>query len=212
MSIAADDDLQDTVAHETVASALRGQVLPRWAKLECIVRVLSAKAVTRPNADEEARRFHQLWLHAQELGDDQPVFAEQRSETAASPWSEWLGSSEEAAEQRSHLTSMQITPPPALRVPAGYRIQANEPWKVLLDQEVWKRIHEFTTADIYLAANEVDPEEIELLQKAKYLFAMDPTVATGAIDAALEDILRSNPDIAVAYAMFLLKLGIKQSS
>ncbi|MFI1014455.1 hypothetical protein [Streptomyces sp. NPDC020965] len=58
----------------------------------------------------------------------------------------------------------------------------------------------------------MDPEEIELLQKAKYLFAMDPTVATGAIDAALEDILRSNPDIAVAYAMFLLKLGIKQSS
>jgi tetratricopeptide (TPR) repeat protein len=64
------DDLRDTVSHETVSAMLRGESLPRWIKLECVVRQLAAWAVTHPDPDATVRRFHQLWLDA---ADAQPT-------------------------------------------------------------------------------------------------------------------------------------------
>jgi tetratricopeptide (TPR) repeat protein len=58
------DDLRDTVSHETVSAMLRGEALPRWIKLECVVRQLAGWAVTQPDADEVVRRLHRLWLEA----------------------------------------------------------------------------------------------------------------------------------------------------
>jgi tetratricopeptide (TPR) repeat protein len=58
------NDLRDTVSHETISSTLRGDALPRWQKLECLVRVLATWAVSRPDADAEVRRFHAMWLEA----------------------------------------------------------------------------------------------------------------------------------------------------
>jgi tetratricopeptide (TPR) repeat protein len=63
------DDLRDTVSHETVSAMLRGEGLPRWVKLECVIRQLAAWAVTQPDADDSVRRFHRLWLEA----DDAPA-------------------------------------------------------------------------------------------------------------------------------------------
>src|SRR5436190_19815179 len=58
------DDLRDTVSHETISAMLRGDALPRWIKVECLVRQLADWAVTHPDPDEEVRRFHHLWLRA----------------------------------------------------------------------------------------------------------------------------------------------------
>ncbi|MDW5330310.1 hypothetical protein [Plantactinospora sp. KLBMP9567] len=55
------DDLPDAVSHETISKILQGEVLPRWSKLESLVRVLAAWSVDRPIADTEARRFQELW-------------------------------------------------------------------------------------------------------------------------------------------------------
>jgi hypothetical protein len=63
-AVKARDDLRDTVSHETVSAMLRGEGLPRWVKLESVVRQLASWAVTRPDADESVRRFHRLWLEA----------------------------------------------------------------------------------------------------------------------------------------------------
>lgn len=63
-----DADLRDTVSHETISAMLRGSGLPKWVKVECVVRQLAAWSVTQPDADHEVRRFHQLWLAA----DDEP--------------------------------------------------------------------------------------------------------------------------------------------
>lgn len=57
-------DLPDTVSHETVSSILRGDGLPRWIKLQCVIRQLADMAVTRPDPDAEVRRFHRLWLES----------------------------------------------------------------------------------------------------------------------------------------------------
>ncbi|MDR7324711.1 MULTISPECIES: FxSxx-COOH system tetratricopeptide repeat protein [Catenuloplanes] len=54
-------DMPDTVSHETVSAIIRGAVLPRWIKVECVVRQLAAMAVTRPDPEAEVRRFHLLW-------------------------------------------------------------------------------------------------------------------------------------------------------
>jgi tetratricopeptide (TPR) repeat protein len=62
------DDLRDTVSHETISAMLRGGGLPKWVKVECVVRQLAAWSVTGIDADREVRRFHQLWLAA----DDEP--------------------------------------------------------------------------------------------------------------------------------------------
>ncbi|GAB7043494.1 hypothetical protein JCM9533A_73450 [Catenuloplanes niger JCM 9533] len=58
------DDMPDTVSHETVGAILRGEWLSRWIKLECVVRQLATVAVHRPDPELEVRRFHALWLAA----------------------------------------------------------------------------------------------------------------------------------------------------
>jgi tetratricopeptide (TPR) repeat protein len=63
-AIRARDDLRDTVSHETISAALRGDGLPRWSKVECLVRQLAAWAVSQPDPDAVVRMFHGLWLDA----------------------------------------------------------------------------------------------------------------------------------------------------
>ncbi|MDP9797359.1 tetratricopeptide (TPR) repeat protein [Catenuloplanes nepalensis] len=55
------DDMPDTVSHETVSAIIRGAVLPRWIKVECVVRQLATMAVVKPDTEAEVRRFHLLW-------------------------------------------------------------------------------------------------------------------------------------------------------
>jgi hypothetical protein len=55
------DDMPDSVSHETVGALLNGTVIPRWSKVECVVRQLAAMAVHRPDVATEVRRFLDLW-------------------------------------------------------------------------------------------------------------------------------------------------------
>jgi tetratricopeptide (TPR) repeat protein len=55
------DAMPDTVSHETVSALLGGTFIPRWSKVECVVRQLAAMAVHRPNVESEVLRFHALW-------------------------------------------------------------------------------------------------------------------------------------------------------
>lgn len=63
------EDMRDTVSHETISAMLRGSGLPKWVKVECVVRQLAEWSVTGHDPDHEVRRFHQLWLAA----DDGPT-------------------------------------------------------------------------------------------------------------------------------------------
>jgi hypothetical protein len=60
-AITEDDALPDTVSHETVSAMLRGTSIPRWPKLECIVRQLSIWHHPRLDPDAEVSRFLTLW-------------------------------------------------------------------------------------------------------------------------------------------------------
>jgi tetratricopeptide (TPR) repeat protein len=55
------DDMPDTVSHETVSALLNGSFIPRWSKVECVVRQLASTAVHHPDVDAEVVRFHRLW-------------------------------------------------------------------------------------------------------------------------------------------------------
>jgi hypothetical protein len=60
-------DYRDTVSHETVAAMLRGdEGLPRWVKLEAVVRVLAAWNTPRLDPDAEACQVQRLWHAAQD--------------------------------------------------------------------------------------------------------------------------------------------------
>ncbi|MFC4065730.1 FxSxx-COOH system tetratricopeptide repeat protein [Actinoplanes subglobosus] len=48
---------------------LRGDGLPKWVKLECVVRVLAARSVERRDPQEVVRHFLQLWLRASDDSD-----------------------------------------------------------------------------------------------------------------------------------------------
>jgi hypothetical protein len=61
-------DLPDTISHEGVSAILRGEGVPRWSKVECLVRILAAQAVGRPNVEATVQRFHMLWLSAVGVG------------------------------------------------------------------------------------------------------------------------------------------------
>ncbi|GIF35469.1 FxSxx-COOH system tetratricopeptide repeat protein [Actinoplanes utahensis] len=54
-------DMPDTVSHETINALLRGSTLPRWSKVESVIRILAEWDVRRPNPDTEVRRFFDLW-------------------------------------------------------------------------------------------------------------------------------------------------------
>lgn len=54
-------DYRDTVSHEKVSAMLNGQGLPRWSKLEALVRQLAAWQVPSRDPDSEAARFLAMW-------------------------------------------------------------------------------------------------------------------------------------------------------
>jgi tetratricopeptide (TPR) repeat protein len=66
------DQMPDTVSHETVKALLAGQTIPRWSKVESVVRYLAGHAVHRPDVEAEVRRFFDLWSAATETRADQP--------------------------------------------------------------------------------------------------------------------------------------------
>jgi tetratricopeptide (TPR) repeat protein len=78
------NDMPDTVSHETVGAILRGDALVRWSKVECVVRQLAAMSVHRPDPDEEVRRVHGLWTAASN-SHDLPSDYPPRREAAPSP-------------------------------------------------------------------------------------------------------------------------------
>jgi hypothetical protein len=74
------DDLLDTISHETVSAILRGKGgVPHWTKVECLVRVLAARAVGRPDEDATVQRFHKLWSAAAGVGPAKVTPAEVES-------------------------------------------------------------------------------------------------------------------------------------
>jgi tetratricopeptide (TPR) repeat protein len=79
--------MPDTVSHETVSAILRGDGLPRWSKVECVVRFLAALAVHHPDQEDEVRRFHALWLAASDEAAPPPTPANavQMAAPAVSP-------------------------------------------------------------------------------------------------------------------------------
>lgn len=52
---------RDTVSHQTVSALLHGADLPKWSKLESVVRVLAEQSTPRRDPTEEVRRFKHLW-------------------------------------------------------------------------------------------------------------------------------------------------------
>src|SRR4051812_5632597 len=54
----------EPVSHETVSVILRGSALPRWPKLEAVVRQLAEWSPTRTDPDKQVQRFQALWLRA----------------------------------------------------------------------------------------------------------------------------------------------------
>lgn len=69
------DDMPDTVSHETVSALLGGTFIPRWSKVECVVRQLAFMAVHRPDPETEVQRFLELWAAANDArnGTTAPV-------------------------------------------------------------------------------------------------------------------------------------------
>ena len=59
-----DGDFRDTVSHEAVSDMLKGKSLPRWSKLECVVRQLADWNAPRLDPEVTAARFLQLWQAA----------------------------------------------------------------------------------------------------------------------------------------------------
>lgn len=54
-------DFRDTVSHEAVSDMLNGKSVPRWSKLECVVRQLAVWNSPRLDPDSTAARFLRLW-------------------------------------------------------------------------------------------------------------------------------------------------------
>jgi hypothetical protein len=72
----ANGEYRDTISHEKVGALLRGDGLPGWMKVECVVRQLAAWHNPRLDPDGEAARFIPLWLaadRARRAGQSRPA-------------------------------------------------------------------------------------------------------------------------------------------
>ncbi len=67
-----DRNLRETVSHETVSSALRGDSLPGWGKIYSIIVVLARESVDQHDLPTLVRNFHTLWLAARAAKDPRP--------------------------------------------------------------------------------------------------------------------------------------------
>jgi hypothetical protein len=63
-------DYSDTVSHETVSDMLNGKGVPRWSKLDCVVRQLAIWNAQRRDPEEVAARFLRLWEAAAGIGPE----------------------------------------------------------------------------------------------------------------------------------------------
>jgi len=54
-------DFPDTVSHESVSDMLNGKAVPRWSKLDCVVRQLATWNAPRLDPEQTAARFLPLW-------------------------------------------------------------------------------------------------------------------------------------------------------
>lgn len=54
------DDLPDTVSHEVVGQLLKGHI-PKWTKVESVIRYLAERCRPPRNPDQETARFLALW-------------------------------------------------------------------------------------------------------------------------------------------------------
>ncbi len=106
--------MPDTVSHETVSTVLRGEAIPRWSKVECVVRYLAAMSVHRPDQDEEVRRFHALWLAAADNGPRAALPADR--DTAATPQ---VGRNPPAVVAEPAVGFTPDPPPPSGTTPTG---------------------------------------------------------------------------------------------
>jgi len=64
MEIRRNNQMPETVSHETVGAILRGDPGVSWSKVECVVRQLAAMSIHRPDPDREVRRLHATWSDA----------------------------------------------------------------------------------------------------------------------------------------------------
>ncbi|MBC6449713.1 toll/interleukin-1 receptor domain-containing protein [Actinokineospora sp. HBU206404] len=60
-TVTEDDRFRDTVSHQKVSAMLHGSGMPKWSKLEPVVRVLAEWSTPQRSSSDEARRFKQLW-------------------------------------------------------------------------------------------------------------------------------------------------------
>ena len=67
------DDMPDTVSHETVSGLLSGDVMPRWSKVECVVRILAEMAAHQPDPQLEVQRFLALWTARNDSRSSSPA-------------------------------------------------------------------------------------------------------------------------------------------
>lgn len=63
-----DGDFPDVVSHETVSDMLNGKSVPRWSKLNCVVRQLAMWNTPPLDPDQTAVRFLSLWQAAEGIG------------------------------------------------------------------------------------------------------------------------------------------------
>jgi len=56
-----DNRFRDTVSYQKVSEMLRGAGVPKWSKVEPVVRVLAEWSTPRRDPDDEAKRFKGLW-------------------------------------------------------------------------------------------------------------------------------------------------------
>lgn len=62
-----DGDYRDTASYETVGAILRGMaVVPRWSKLEAVVRVLIEWHVPQLETEQQVAKILELWYRAQD--------------------------------------------------------------------------------------------------------------------------------------------------
>ena len=132
-------EFRDTVSHETVSDMLNGKNVPRWSKLECVVRQLADWNAPRLDPDTTSARFLPLWEAA--TGSAPRVVPhgalrpqQVTSQSAVGQAASGLQSIPNRSPGASPADSTERTPAGATRLDATTAAPESAPWPALTDR------------------------------------------------------------------------------
>jgi hypothetical protein len=132
-------DPRDAVSRETLSRMFRGVSMPRWLKVESVVRQLATLSSPERDPDREAARFLRLWNALGRTGPDEmrlpPIYETEAPTDRGVPDGAHPGASQLAFSGRADRVSVVFSSEPLTHDDGDYELRDSNRHSILQERE-----------------------------------------------------------------------------